>query len=320
MDAKPVAQAYLVEVRPPQQKAAMSVSQSVSASVATGAGIPRPVGEPPLATDARDVPGASGELDALGGINAPGDHPLDRPLAVLKWSDPFHWLALGWRDFTHAPLTGLFYGACFAAMGWGLLAVFRFAAAYTLALSASFLLLGPFLCLGLYQVSRTLEAGRPVSLWSSMGAWQRKGSAMATFGFILLIIEMLWGRSAMIVFAVSFDGIPEFNGSIAQLLSPEYLPFVATYLAVGALFGGLIFAISAISIPMILDQQTDAISAGLTSLRLVMTQPGVMWLWAALLSVVVVAGMAPGFLGLLVVGPVVGHASWHAYRAATTPA
>jgi uncharacterized membrane protein len=319
MDVKPGALAYLVEVRPPQQEAAMSVSQSVSASAAVGAGVSRPQGELQLAEGARDVPGSSGELDALGGIHAPSDHPLDRPLAALKWSDPFHWLAMGWQDFTRAPLIGLFYGSCFAAMGWGLLAVFKFAAAYTLALSAGFLLLGPFMCLGLYQVSRMLEHGRPVSLWSSMGAWQRKGSAMATFGFILLIIEMLWGRSAMIVFAVSFDGVPEFNGSIAQLLSPEYLPFVATYLAVGALFGGLIFAISAISIPMILDQQTDAISAGLTSLRLVLTQPGVMWLWAALLATVVVVAMLPGFLGLLVAGPVVGHASWHAYRAATTP-
>jgi uncharacterized membrane protein len=312
MDAKPVAQAYLVEVRPPQQEAAMSVSQSVPVSAANKAG--------PIASDAAfDVPGANGELDALGGTNAPSDHPLDRPLAALKWSDPFHWLALGWRDFTRAPLIGLFYGTCFVAMGWGLVAVFKFAAAYTLALSAGFLLLGPFLCLGLYHASRAMAQGRQPTLWSTMGAWQRKGGAMATFGFVLLIIEMLWGRSAMIIFAVSFDGVPEFNGSITQLLSPEYLPFVATYLAVSTLFGGLIFAISAISIPMILDQQTDAISAGLTSLRLVLTQPGVMWLWAALLAVVVALAMVPGFLGLLVVGPVVGHASWHAYKGATTP-
>ena len=299
----------------------MSVSQSVSVSSASVPGARSTDAPVAVTSDAAfDVPGVSGELDALGGTNAPSDHPLDRPLAVLKWSDPFHWLALGWQDFTRAPLIGLFYGACFAAMGWGLVAVFKFAAAYTLALSAGFLLLGPFMCLGLYHASRALEQGRQPTLWSSMGAWQRKGSAMATFGFVLLIIEMLWGRSAMIVFAVSFDGVPEFNGSIAQLLSPEYLPFVATYLAVGALFGGLIFAISAISIPMILDQQTDAISAGLTSLRLVLTQPGVMWLWAALLATVVAVAMAPGFLGLLVAGPVVGHASWHAYKAATVPA
>jgi uncharacterized membrane protein len=121
----------------------------------------------------------------------------------------------------------------------------------------------------------------------------------------------------MVIFAVSFEGVPAFNGSITQLISPEYLPFVLTYMAVGALFAGLIYAITAVSIPMILDQQVDAISAGLTSLRLVITQPGVMWLWAFLLAVVVFAGLLPGFLGLLVAGPVAGHASWHAYRAAT---
>jgi uncharacterized membrane protein len=290
----------------------MSVSRSVPVAAASVQGSDSDV--------AFAVPSPHGERTAPGGLNTPSDHPLDRPLAMLKWSAPFHWLVLGWRDFTRAPVIGLFYGGCFVAMGWGLVAVFKFAAAYTLALSAGFLLLGPFLCLGLYQASSTLEQRCQPSLWSTMGAWQRKGSAMATFGFVLLIIEMLWGRSAMIIFAVSFDGVPEFNGSIAQLLSPEYLPFVATYLAVSTLFGGLIFAISAISIPMILDQQTDAISAGLTSLRLVVTQPGVMWLWAVLLAVVVAVAMVPGFLGLLVAGPVVGHASWHAYRAATQPA
>lgn len=283
----------------------MSVSQSVSLPASPSAAAPIPSGDGPAAV-APDAPS-----------DQPSAHPLDQPLAVLSWSDPFHWLALGWRDFTREPLIGLFYGSCFVVMGWALLAVFKFAAAYTLALSAGFLLLGPFMCLGLYQVSRALEEGRPVSLWSSMGAWQRKGSAMATFGFILLIIEMLWGRSVMVIFAVSFDGVPAFNGSITQLISPEYLPFVLTYMAVGALFAGLIYAITAVSIPMILDQQVDAISAGLTSLRLVITQPGVMWLWAFLLAVVVFAGLLPGFLGLLVAGPVAGHASWHAYKAAT---
>lgn len=243
-------------------------------------------------------------------------HPLDRPIATLGWGDPLRWLAAGWRDFMRAPRIGLFYGACFALMGWALLGVFRFAPAYTLALSAGFLLMGPFLCLGLYHASRALERGHTPSLWSSMGAWQRRGSAMATFGFILLIVEMLWGRAAMVVFAVSFEGMPAFDGSISQLLSPDYLPFVVTYLAVGALFAGLIFSISVVSIPMIMHEQVDAISAGLASLRLVMTQTGVMLWWGFLLSTVVMVGMLPGFLGLLVAGPVVGHASWHAYRAA----
>ena len=84
----------------------------------------------------------------------------------------------------------------------------------------------------------------------------------------------------------------------------------------GALFAGLIFAVSVVAMPMILDRQTDAITAGLTSLRLCLTQPGVMLLWGAALTILVVLAMLPGFAGLLVVGPLLGHASWHVYREA----
>ena len=90
----------------------------------------------------------------------------------------------------------------------------------------------------------------------------------------------------------------------------------ADWLVVGAVFAGLIFAISVVSIPMILDRSVDAVSAGLTSLRLCLTQPWVMLIWGALITLLVVLAMLPGFLGLLVVGPVLGHASWHAYRSA----
>jgi uncharacterized membrane protein len=100
------------------------------------------------------------------------------------------------------------------------------------------------------------------------------------------------------------------------LLDPQNLSFILAWVGVGAVFAGLIYAISVISIPMILHRQTDAITAGLTSLRLVLTQTGVMLWWGALITVLVVLAMLPGFAGLLVVGPVIGHASWHAYRAA----
>jgi uncharacterized membrane protein len=117
-----------------------------------------------------------------------------------------------------------------------------------------------------------------------------------------------------VVFAVSFDGMPDFKGSLMALLDPENIGFIVAYISVGAVFAGLIFAISVVSMPMLLDQPTDAITAGLTSMRLTLTQPGVMLLWGALITVLVVVAMVPMFIGLLVVGPVVGHASWHAYR------
>ena len=243
-------------------------------------------------------------------------NPSAIELNTLRWSDPLRWLQLGARDFLRCPGIGLFYGGCFMVMGWTLMKVYENAAAYMLALSAGFLLLGPFLCLGLYRASQALERGEKPDFGDSLLAWDTRTGALAIFGFVLLVLEMLWGRAALVVFAVSFDGMPDFKGSIWALLEPENLGFIVAYLAVGGVFAGLIFAISVVAMPLILDRQVDAITAGLTSLRLVLAQPGVMLLWGALITLLVVIAMLPWFAGLLVIGPVLGHASWHAYRAA----
>lgn len=255
-------------------------------------------------------------LDPLGGLQAPAHEPsaLDWPLATVHFSDPFRWLAAGWRDFTRAPLIGLFYGACFVAMGWFLLATFKHAPAYTLALSAGFLLLGPFLCLGLYEASRSIGQGIRPSFTRSLMAWRSSTSQISIFAGVLLVLEMLWGRSAMIVFAVSFDGVPQWDGTVADLLQGDNLTFVIAYTIVGSIFAGLIYAVSVISMPLMLDRSVDAVTAGLTSMRLFLSQMPVMVFWGALITLIVVVAMLPGFAGLLVAGPVLGHASWHAYK------
>ncbi|MDP3223138.1 MAG: DUF2189 domain-containing protein [Rubrivivax sp.] len=237
-------------------------------------------------------------------------------LRTLRASDPLRWLAAGVSDFKRAPGIGLFYGACFKVMGWALLKVFEHAPAYTLALSAGFLLMGPFLCLGLYRVSQRLENGEKPDFGDSLLAWDTRTGQLAIFGFVLLVLEMLWGRATLVLFAVSFDGMPDFKGSLMALLSADNLPFIAAWAAVGAVFASLIYSVSVISIPMILHRQTDAITAGLTSLRLVLTQTGVMILWGLLIAGLVLLALLPWFAGLLLVGPVIGHASWHAYRQA----
>jgi len=265
--------------------------------------------------------------DAAAPITPPADNsssrdeiPADSAFAIelrpLSFADPFRWLAAGWRDFRRAPLIGLFFGACFMLMGWCLLGVYEHAPIYTLALSAGFLLMGPFLCLGLYQVSRRLQQGFRPRLLDCLTAWRKRMSQIAIFGTVLLILEMIWGRAALVVFAVSFDGMPDLSGSLVKLLNPENLGFIVAYLGVGAFFAGLIYAVSVISIPMLLDRPTDAVTAGLTSLRLVLGQTGVMLFWGFLITVLVVLALLPGFTGLLIVGPVLGHASWHAYQAA----
>jgi uncharacterized membrane protein len=242
--------------------------------------------------------------------------PAPIELRPLAWRDPLRWLAAGARDFARAPAIGLFYGSAFAAMGWLLMTVYAAAPAYLLALAAGFLPIGPFLCLGLYRVSQQLERGAKPGFADSLLAFETRLAPLAIFGFVLLVLEMLWGRAALVVFAVSFDGMPDFKGSLRALLDPANLNFIVAWLAVGGVFAALIFGVSVVSIPMLLDRPVDAVTAGLTSLRLVLTQPGVMLLWGTLVTLLVVAAMLPWFAGLVVVGPVVGHASWHAYRGA----
>lgn len=263
-------------------------------------------------------PAADGDAQAGESPRAPG--VFDYALAPLSLREPLRWLALGWRDFLRCPGLGLFYGAAFAAMGWCLLFAFRHAPAWTLALSAGFLLVGPFMAMGLYQASQRIERGEPPVLADSLLAWEDKLGAMAIFGAALLILEMVWARASLVVFAVSFDGMPDFGGSLASLLSLENLGFIVAYLAVGGVFAALIFGVSVVSIPMLLDQPVDAITAALTSLRLVLSQPLVMLWWGLLITLLVGISMLPGFVGLLVSAPVLGHASWHAYRAAVLPA
>lgn len=252
------------------------------------------------------------------GAPSPAPGLDDIVLRDLRFGDPLRWLAAGWRDFIRCPGIGLFYGGCFVAMGWALMWVFRHAPAWTLALCAGFLLMGPVLCLGLYRASQHLERGERPDFGDSLMAFDQHIGPLAIFGFVLLVLEMLWGRATLVVFAVSFDGMPDFKGSLLALLDPANLNFIVAWLAVGAVFAGLIFSVCVVSIPMLLDQRVDAITAGLTSLRLVLTRPGPMLLWGALITVAVALAMLPGLAGLFVVGPVLGHASWHAYRQSVT--
>lgn len=271
------------------------------------------------AGDPERADAAPGDLTDAPEPDTPGNEPrrasvFDLQLASLQAGDPLRWLRLGWQDFRRCPRIGLFYGLCFFAMGHALLAVFERAPAYVLALSAGFLLLGPFLCLGLYDASKAMQtASHRPSLRASLQAWRPTKGAMAIFAGVLLILEMLWGRASMVVFAVSFNNLPDKN-LLAHIFAWENIGFLITYTVVGAVFAGLIFVTSVVSIPMIMDRQTDAVSAGLTSIRACLQNPGVMLIWGALITVVIGVAMLPWFLGLLVAGPVIGHATWHAYR------
>jgi len=230
-------------------------------------------------------------------------------------SAPWVWLARGWQDLLRCPVIGLFYGVCFWIMAQVLAVVFRHSPEYTLSIISGCLLVGPFLAMGLYEASRRCETGDRPSLSASLTCWEGHLKSMALLVLVLLVLELLWGRASLVVFAVFFNtGMPSTSGVLEAVFNPANLEFLLVYLAVGGVFAAIVYATSVVSIPMILDRDTDAISAGITSIRVVFHAPLVMLVWGALLSVLVLAALWPWALGIIVVGPWLGHASWHAYR------
>jgi uncharacterized membrane protein len=135
---------------------------------------------------------------------------------------------------------------------------------------------------------------------------------------VLIVMELLWGRASLVVFAVFFNtGMPSTSGVMEAIFNPQNWEFVAAYLIVGSAFAALVFSISAVSIPMILDRDTDAISAAITSLEVMFHNTAVMALWGLLLASLIGLSLAlPWGLGLLLSGPLLGHATWYAYRGA----
>lgn len=247
-------------------------------------------------------------------VPPPSEAPL-KEIVVLRLRDPFRWLLLGWHDLLAARGISLFYGVCFFVMALVLGAVFRSKPEYAMSIASGCLLVGPFLAMGLYEVSRRREQGIMPELGASLTCWDAHLRSMGMLVLVLMLLELLWGRASLVVFAVFFNtGMPSTTGVIQAIFSLENWEFLAVYLLVGGVFAGLVFAVAVVSIPMILDRDTDAISAAITSLQVVFGSPAVMLLWGVLLTGLVFVALIPWGLGLLFIGPWLGHASWHAYR------
>ncbi|MGZ8273720.1 MAG: DUF2189 domain-containing protein [Burkholderiaceae bacterium] len=237
------------------------------------------------------------------------------PVRTVAFTAPFGWLARGWQDMRAAPMASLFYGITFALMGWLIHLVFEHAVELTSALSAGFLLVGPFLATGLYDISRRRENGRDVTVRETLTAWRANLGAFSLFALGLTVIALIWARASLVTFALFFSaGMPTLKNFFSQVISADHLDFLLTYFAVGGVFAAIVFAVSVVSVPMMLDRGTDAVVAALTSVRTLFANPRPLLLWGALIVLIVGLGFATLFFGLVVAVPWIGHATWHAYR------
>lgn len=233
---------------------------------------------------------------------------------------PLRWLSRGFSDLRWCPIPSLFYGFCFAGMGLLVTLVFEHAYEYTMAVTSGFLLLGPFLAMGLYEISRRRELGEQCALTPTLTVWRRNAGNIGIFAVVLGILFLIWARASLVIFALFYTTeMPNLSGFLSQVIKLENVQFLLVYFGVGLIFATLAFAVSVVSIPLMLDRNQDAITSMLGSIRTLLCNPGPLVLWAILLVSLTLIGFLTFHLGLVVLMPLIGHATWHAYRDLVEP-
>lgn len=239
----------------------------------------------------------------------------------IGFGAPLGWLGRGWRDLWRQPGASLFYGVAVAVTGAVILGAtaslpYLFAAAVT-----GFLLVAPMLAAGLYELSRRYLADQPVSLGDSMLAWKRNPSCMIGFGLLSILAGTLWQVISAVIVAVFYHGPPRapLDMMIQVLINPQHYLMFFVYMGAGGLLAAVVFALSVVSMPMLIDRRCDLISALTTSVNAVAENPLPLAFWAVVIMLLTGFGFATALVGLVLVMPWLGHASFHAYRDLVEP-
>lgn len=242
--------------------------------------------------------------------------PQVRALSLRDLRDA---LVLGWRDFRYAPLFGLFFSAVYVLGGFLMIWLGAGHVTWVLATSLGFPLAAPFAAVGLYEVSRRIEQGKPLNFIQVLGVvWGERGRQVPWLGAIIVIYFLFWTFLAHMLFALmmGLSTMTNVTSDLSFLWSPAGLRMLAVEVVVGAAVAFLLFALTVVSLPLLLDREVDFVTAMLVSVELVRDNLGVMLLWAMFIAGASLVAMVPWFLGLILVLPILGHASWHVYRRA----
>jgi uncharacterized membrane protein len=249
-------------------------------------------------------------------VSGVGKHFELPPIRRVPADRPFAWLAQGFRDMRGNLVESLTYGVVLAAIGRAILTYTAGRPQQFTASVTGFFLLAPLLAAGLYEISRRHELGLDTGFGESLQGWRRSGGALAQFGLELVLVAILWERLSAILFALFYNGtVPNLDSFYRDVfLSGDYWRLAVVYVTVGGVLATVVFVMSAISIPMLLDRDVDIYTAMATSLIAVGRNIPAMAVWAILIVALTAIGFATLFLGLVVIFPLLGHATWHAYR------
>lgn len=237
----------------------------------------------------------------------------------VPFDAPWKWMDQGWNDLWSVPLISLSYGVIFmisamvilfglTLLGWQSL---------FLALAGGFLLLGPMLAVGLYEVSRRLQSGEAIGIADIVIVGVKSPGQLAFMGVLLLFVYLVWVEIAFMLFMLFFGagGLPPVQDFVAELLfTPRGLGLLIVGTVVGALLAGVVFAITVVSIPLLMTHEVDIATAIMVSMNAVMENPQAMLLWAGLIAAIMICSIATAFVGLAIAFPLIGHATWHAFH------
>ena len=248
-------------------------------------------------------------------------HSLDQHFNLpsirnVETSRPLAWLNAGWSDMRSNLAASLSYGLALSIIGYLILSYAAELPYLFTAAVSGFFLVGPLAAAGLYEISRRHESGEKPSFTQSFAGLRKEGESLMFFGLFLAFVLISWERISAILFALFFKGnLPDLhNFARTVLLSGEHLQFVVVYMLIGGALAAMVFALSVVAIPMLLDRKVDVITAMMTSLRAVAQNPGPMLVWAALIIAFIAIGFATMMIGMVILLPLLGHATWHAYK------